>query len=172
MWDEDAGDEESSKIACDVCGKDLEQENCGHVLIVVDRTFDACEGGLAYAFWDGWYERVQIAFAAALKGDRPQTWAKSDVRAVWEAMIESEYEDPASPTLPFREFMDLVEELLTEAGGSPYFGSPMSEFGGRYESEMLLMFAEEPAAVCKKADEMLTAWLLPKPPRRGRRQKP
>ena len=172
MWDEDAGGEESSKIACDVCGKDLEQENCGHVLIVVDRTFDACEGGLAYDFWDGWYERVQIAFAAALKGDRPQTWAKSDVRAVWEAMIESEYEDPTSPTLPFREFTDLVEELLTEAGGSPYFGSPMSEFGGRYESEMLLMFAEEPAAVCKKADEMLTAWLMPKPPRRGRRQKP
>ena len=172
MWDEDAEDEESYEITCDVCGKNLETANCSHVLIVVDRTFGDCEGGHAYDLWKSWYERVQVAFAAALKGDRPQTWAKSDIRSVWEAMIESEYEDPASPTLPFREFTDLVEELLTEAGGSPYIGTPMSEFGGRYESEMLLMFAEEPAAVCKTADEMLTAWLLPKPPRRGRRQKP
>ncbi len=167
MWDEDAEENTPTEITCDICGKPVDTEGCEHILLVVDRTFHVCEGGVASDFWLTWYEQVQEAFAAAIKGERPQTWADGLVKCVWETMLKSNYQDPESPTLPFGDFTDLIESLLWDAGGSPYFGKPIS--GGRCESVMLLMFAENPAEVCAVADKNLPARLQPKQPRRRRK---
>ena len=54
-------------------------------------------------------------------------------------------------------------ELLEEAGGVSQFGSLIMDSGGRCESEVSIMYDENPKKICDLAAKVLTKWLAANP---------
>jgi hypothetical protein len=164
-WDESSEDE---VVRCLECGTEIDQD-CPHLLLLADVTFGRCTGGVACDFWDGYSSQVSEVFAKCLKDGSKPSWAGFAVGDVWRDMHLDPIDDPDHPSLPTRAFINLIVEVLSDAGGTEHMGSLVACSGAFAESAIRVMYASDPKATCERGREVLAEWLLPENPRRRRR---
>lgn len=157
VWSES---NEDGVIRCTECGTDIE-ESCEHLLLAADVTFGTCEGGAAFAYWEGYCAQVQNVFAKCLQGSLSPQWKRWEVKHVWDAMHEDSIDEPEAPRLPGEAFISLMVEVLCWEGGTDC-GEAEALSGGRCQSALRIMFASDPEETCKRAVNTLAEWLVPK----------
>ena len=167
MYDESG---QCEKVSCLICGADSD-EGCPHLLMFYDVTFSQCEGGVAYDHKDRFESQVSGAFTRLLAEGAKPTWSHYEVGEVWDALLEEGFEDPEDIVLPTKQFLDLYEEVLVEAGGLQHPGSLVSESGGRCASSVRLLYADDPEQVCKDAEKVFDEWLKPEEPKKKKSRK-
>ena len=150
-------DGEEECVRCPVCHADTDA-GCEHVVAVIDDTFEEGPDGYVYEYIPAFTQEITKVFRERLISGETAEWDNDYVNNLWTAL---EVEDDFS--LPSKEFNELVVELLEEAGGVSHFGTLISEFGGRCESEVSIMYDENPEKLCDLAAKVLTKWLAAKP---------
>jgi len=158
---------EYERVQCPVCHVDSD-ESCDHLLALADVTFTEEPCGAVGNHLRAFEKIVSEAFAPRLASGTVVKWKNFTVGQLWEALLEEDY-DPEDFTLPSPQFYELVIELLAAAGGWEHPGSLVMGSGGHCESEVRIMYAENPQNVVADALKMLTAELVeaePKPRRR------
>lgn len=168
MEDEDSGD----KVSCPYCNKG---DGCNHLLLFYDVTFAREEGGVVESY--DFDEITAKAFARAIKEGKHPDWNDWRIQEVY-SQIDDEWAGKMiaaeTPELPESLPIDLVFELLDEAGGWEHPGSLYDQSGGFSESAVRVFYAEDPEATFEKAKKNLADRLDedidPKPKRRRRKK--
>jgi hypothetical protein len=145
MYDEDTGD----AVECPFCGS---EDDCPHLLAVLDRSFNECNGGYAYSRFHEFAERITETFERELKAGRKARKPEEDglVAELWEYAVEA-YPESKEVELDDDVLFNLVAELFDDAGGEEYPGSIIVEGGPGYTSALTVFHAEDPARVFERA---------------------
>jgi hypothetical protein len=151
--DEDTGEE----LNCPYCGS---TEDCPHLFAVLDNSFSTCEGGYSYERFDELLESVERAFKDRLNVRRrpaKSEWKDYYVQALWAEVLEQGLPEDIENdlVLPGPASIELIVDVLNEAGGYQIYGSLVSESGAFTSSSKELFYAEDPKAVFEKAVEEL-----------------
>ena len=153
---DEPGEEEC--VRCPFCQTDVNDISCEHVLAFIDDSEPEICGGYVYEYVPAFTQEITKVFRERLISGDTAEWDNDYVNNLWTAL---EVEDDFS--LPSKEFNELVVELLEEAGGVSQFGSLIMESGGRCESEVSIMYDENPKKICDLAAKVLTKWLAANP---------
>jgi hypothetical protein len=160
---------EYERVECPVCHVDTD-ESCDHLLAFADVTFNEEPCGAVGDHLRTFETIISEAFAPRLGSETVVKWKNFTVRQLWEALLEEDC-DPEDFTLPSPQFYELVIELLAAAGGWEHPGSLIVGSGGRCESAVRLMYAENPQKVVADALKMLPTQLVEAEPTQRRRRK-
>ena len=160
---------EYERVECPVCHVDTD-ESCDHLLALADVTFTEEPCGAVGDHLRAFEKIISKAFAPRLVSGNVVKWKNFTVGQLWEALLKEDG-DPEDFTLPSPQFYELVIELLATAGGWEHPGSLVMGSGGHCESEVRLMYAENPQEIVEKALKMLPAELVEAEPKPRRRKK-
>lgn len=153
MRNEDTGDE----IKCPRCGSD---DDCPHLLAVIDSSFLECSGGYAYSRFGEFSTAVEKAFLRILQSRSASKakWKDRDIQELWASAKEG-YEKSGEVWLDCDVLFRIIITLLEEAGGEQYYGPIDEEGGPGYSSAITLFHAKNPKKVFDGALSDLKAML-------------
>lgn len=156
MLDEDTGE----PIDCPYCGS---EDECPHLLAVLDRTSLECSGGYAFDRFDEFRDAIAGVFLGRLQADAPlvTTWKDPFVLDLWNHAREnySTHDDADDIEIDSDSLFGLIEDLFNDAGGEEYPGSIDDDRAPGDSSAITLFHARHPAKVFVKALTLLNGRL-------------
>ena len=150
---------------CEICGNPLDFD-CGHLVADLDRTFDACEGGVLFDNYLGFSELLDKAFSEAATANLNRTWSNQTIQNAWLATKEtSELQGLGFATADSSHngieiehnyyFWEVVTHFLREAGAIESKG-PLTAEGGPGDSSIVdLFFSANPQHTAQAAINLL-----------------
>ena len=158
------------RVECPFCHADTD-ESCDHLLAFADVTFNEEPCGPIGDYLAEFQNRIIAAFSEKLASGSKPKWGSYYVQEVWDALQEDGVANPENFSLPSRPFYDLVLELLGTADGIEHPGKLIVGSGGRCESAVRLMYAENPKKVIEDALKLLSSQLVEEKPKSSRRKR-
>lgn len=154
-------EETKKSICCPFCH---EAENeCPHLLAVIDRSNGCCDGGALFERWEEFRNLLEEAFGPLLqtKSQPPKYWKQhSDLHNAWEASVYLySPSDPAWIPVDGLILTTLVSELLVDCGSDCFFGAQLEEVMPGYDFAIDLHYARDPEHLIDRTLERLKALL-------------
>jgi hypothetical protein len=145
MKNEDTGE----AIQCPHCGS---EDDCSHLLAVIDRSFLWCSGGYAFSRFNEFHSAIEEAFLKRLQaGDvASPKWKDGRLQELWEYGTE-EYGKTNEVWIDGDMLFRLIIDLLEDAGGEEYMGPIDDEGGPGYSSAITLFYAANPQSVFERS---------------------
>jgi len=136
-------------IQCPHCGS---EDDCPHLLAVIDRSFLECSGGYAYDRFDEFRTTVEGSFLKQLQmgTTSSKTWNDEHVRELWIGAME-EYSKTGELCIDGYVLFRLIVNLLEEAGGDEHRGPIVDDGGPGFSSAITLFYANNPQEVFARA---------------------
>lgn len=150
-------EETAEPIRCPYCG--MADDECDHILAIIDRSTGSCDGGELYGWWDEFTGMVRDAFTPVLaSGSQPPDHWLSDPELgdLWEyARSNWEPDEPEWVDIDEIVFSSLISELLSSCGSWEYFSVQLEEVMPGGDVVIDLHYAEDPEVILNKALELL-----------------
>lgn len=150
---------------CTVCGAE-EFGDCGHLVADLDITFSECEGGALYEKLFDFTAALKTAFAANLSGDFQSNFGfyEKTMAKLWREVQDEAAGDMENIFVTGPIFLDLLIELLRDAGADEYPGPVVTDGGSGNSSSCRLYFSKNPEATIQEAYSLLIAAVSESPP--------
>ncbi len=136
--------QENSYPKCPFCNS---EEDCDHLLAILDRSFIECNGGYALEPLDNLYQYLESIFKGLIESDQPLVKAEG-VESLKNLffLTKQQYEESGEIDLDGFTYYDLIEELFLSHGAilidyAEDFGRP------GFDSVIKTYYAENPQRV-------------------------
>ncbi|MDC1213879.1 hypothetical protein N8000_05330 [Rhodospirillales bacterium] len=152
MFNEDTGED----VVCLVCGAD---DDCGHIVADIDRTFSRCSGGEFLERDREFRELIKTAFMERAANKEHTAWSEYYLEELWQKSEVVDGMERHLIELHDNAFFDLLDELFLAEGAEKPDGSVIDEGGPGFTSAVSIYYGEEPKEIIDGAFDVLKKML-------------
>ncbi|MBT4966313.1 MAG: hypothetical protein HOM79_08835 [Alphaproteobacteria bacterium] len=138
---------------CPICGAD---EECGHHLADIDRTFLECLGGVFREKEQEFKDVIEEKFISKIGSGDPSIWSSGDIQELWTGSKDSYDEGENFIDLDGYIFYRIIVDFLLKNGAVEPEGSVVDQSGPGMTSTVSLLYADNPVEICDKSLDDLT----------------
>ena len=145
-------------VPCPHCG--AEEENCPHLLALIDETFSECGGGYASTRCEEFSEVIEDSLSKLLRKSKRKRvrWNDKEIQELWHYALKNYSPEDGEVSLDPSAVTNLIVKSLKSSGGE-YSGPVYEEGGPGLSSVLCLLYAEKPKKAFDAALSKLKARL-------------
>jgi hypothetical protein len=147
MRDDD--DDSEDVVPCPYCGT---EEDCEHLLAIIDKTFNECGGGYACDRYEEFGQIIEGSFGKFLRqGERKRfKWGDKEIQELWFSAVENYSPEDGEVSLDRDVLTALIINLL-EVSRGVHSGSVSDDSGPGLSSVVCVFHANNPKKVFDSA---------------------